>query len=151
MRAHAMLVLFIGLTASADPLAATPRPHTGAPALLIASLSWLAAPLRALFPTPEPLLNSAALTRELGWREVTLDVDDHGSALFLELSGRCCFASAVIQYSDGASDSLDLHQARRGSGLYLLQGFDRDRTVRQVTVGVEALSSRAYVGARLTR
>jgi len=124
---------------------------TPARGALFVPLVWLASPIRALFRGPQPLPNSAALGRERGSSQLTLDVDDHGSALFLELSGRFQFAHAVIEYGDGAQESLDLRQAARGSGLYELRTFDRDRDIHRVTLELKALSTTGYVGARLMR
>ena len=150
MRTRIICALPIGLAIAAVAEVAVPRASADV-RVLITPLGWLASPVLARFRAPQPLPNSAALTRERGWCNLTLDLDDHGSGLFLELSGRCCLASAAIEYADGARDSLDLHQARRGSGLYLLHAFDQDRGVRRVTLALEALSDRAYVGARLMR
>jgi hypothetical protein len=145
-----VLALSVGLTIATGPTAGVPRANGGVHALT-APLGWLASSLMALVPAPRPLINSGLLTRERGSCGLTLEVDDHGSALFLELSGRCRFTSAAIEYADGACDSLDLRRAKRGSGLYLLHEFEEDRRVRRVTLALEALSSRAYVGARLMR
>ncbi len=146
----AMVVLSVGLTMSSGPVAAASPANSGV-RVLIAPLHWLASPILALFAAPKPLANSAALSRDQGPHEVILDVGDHGSALYLELSGRCRFSSAAIEYADGARDTLDLHLANRGGGLYLLHEFEGDRSVRQVTLGLEALSQSAYVGARIMR
>ncbi len=144
------LALSVGLTITTGPTAGSPRANGGVHALT-APLGRLASSILQLLPGPRPLINSGLLTRERGSCDLTLDVDDHGSALLLELSGRCRFESAAIEYADGARDSLDLRQAKRGSGLYLLHEFDRDRDVRRVTLALAALSPRAYVGARLMR
>jgi len=144
------LALSSGVAIATGPTAGVPRANGGA-RVLTAPLGWLASSILALIPAPRPLINSGLLTRERGSCNMTLELDDHGSALFLELSGRCRFASAAIEYADGARDSLDLHHATRGSGLYLLHEFDGDRDVKCVTLALQALSPRAYVGARLMR
>src|SRR5262249_39185185 len=98
MRSLASVLLALRLGLGSGPTSTT-TPTRGV--ALILPLGWLASAVRTLFRAPQPLPNSVALARERGWSEVTLDVDDHGTALFLELSGRLLFTRAVIEYRDG--------------------------------------------------
>jgi len=141
-----LLLLHLGLTPG--PTSTAPRAARNA---LFVPLTWLASPVLALFKGPQPLPNSVALSRERGWSDVTLDVDNHGTALYLQLSGRFEFGRAVIEYGDGERDQLDLRQASRNSGIYELKTFDRDRDMHRVTLELKALSPTGYVGARLMR
>lgn len=143
-----LLAIHLGLT-PAPPSAAMPT-AAGRSALFV-PLGWLASPVLGLFRARPPLPNSVAVARERGWSEVTLDVDNHGTALFLEVSGRFQFSRAVIEYGDGECDQLDLRQAARSSGIYELKAFERDRDMHRVTLELKALSTTGYVGARLMR
>lgn len=128
----------------------TPAPR-GPGALLLAPFGLIASMTSSWLRTPTPLDNSALLDERDGWRDVVLDVRDHGWGLMLEVKGAAEFDRSTILLADGARLDLDLTGARRADGLFSLAEFVGDREVVAVGLRARARGDRAFVGVRLLR
>jgi hypothetical protein len=89
------------------------------------------------------------LARRDGWTSLTFDLNDQGSALFLEVQGKAEFETADILCEGGEVISVDLRHEVRGGGLYQLHDLGGQRRVSLVRVTARAQSGTARVGLRL--
>ncbi len=82
------------------------------------------------------------LNREEGWTEFTLNCDNTGTKLWLEVAaGRAQFDWAEVVFSDGEAQVVDMSEWTRGPGHYLLLDFANGRKVDHVRVVARAESS----------
>lgn len=145
------LLLLAGEPAVGSPAQAPPS-RTAAPTpLLVAPLGLIASIGSGANGCPTPLDNGARLLERDGWRDLVMNVNDHGWGVMIEVRGEAAFERSTILLADGTRLDLDLGGARRSDGLYALADFLADREVIAVGLRARARGSRAFVGVRLVR
>jgi hypothetical protein len=95
--------------------------------------------------------DSETLSRPDDWTELTLNVDDRGTQLYLELAGKVQLNFAEVVFENGATQVVDLGEKTRGDGIYSLLEFRDGRSVSHVRLVARARSDQARVILRMER
>lgn len=92
------------------------------------------------------------LSREEGWTEFTLNCDNNGTKLWLEVvSGRAQFDWAEVVFENGEAQVVDMNEWTRGPGYYLLLDFANGRKIDHVRVVARAESSEARLVLKIQK
>ena len=95
--------------------------------------------------------DSETLSRADDWTELTLNVDDRGTELYLELAGKVQLNFAEVVFENGATQVVDLGEKMRGEGIYSLLEFREGRSVSHVRMVARARSDQARVILRMEK
>lgn len=122
-----------------------------APAVFLVPVAW-GATVVAL-PERERLIweDAETLSKADDWTDFTLNVDDRGSQLFLELVGRAQLNFAEVVFRNGDAQVVDFNEKTRGPGIYNLLDFRDGREVSHVRMVARAKSDDARVIVRMAR
>jgi len=93
----------------------------------------------------DPPALERALASSSGWTTVGFEMGAPGRSCFVKVSGRAEFDRAEIVFADGDLRAVDLHGARRGTGLYELARWDDGREVLGVRMRARARTGTARI------
>ena len=122
-----------------------------APSVYLAPVVWTAAVVSL---PPRDLLvweDSETLTRDDDWTDFTLNVNDRGTRLFLEIDGKAQVEFAEVVYANGEAVAVDFAQGTRGAGTYSLLDFADGRKVSHVRMVARAKSDEARLVVRMAK
>ena len=91
------------------------------------------------------------LQKSEGWTEVTLEVNDRGEKLYLELTGRTQLDWAEVVFGNGQAEVVDFNAGTHRPGIYSLLDFRDGRTVRYVRLLARAKSPESRIIVRLQK
>lgn len=123
-----------------------------APAVFLAPVVWTAAVV-ATAPAPNLLVweDAETLTKDEDWTEFTLNCDQRGNKLYLEIAaGKAQFNFAEIVFENGDTQVVDFNEKTHEPGLYSLLDFKDGRKVDHVRMVARAKSDEARVVLRLS-
>ena len=94
--------------------------------------------------------DSESLERGDGWTEVTLNVDQRGRALLLDISeGAAQVSFAEVVFENGETQVVDFEDHQHKIGLYSLLDFKDGRKVDHVRLVAKASGKETEIGVRL--
>jgi hypothetical protein len=110
-------------------------------------------PLFVSLPPRERLVweDAETLQKSDGWTEVTLEVNDRGEKLYLELAGRAQLEWAEVVFGNGQAEVVDFNAGTHRPGIYSLLDFRDGRMVRYVRLLARAKSPESRITLRLQR
>ncbi len=121
------------------------------PRLFLAPVVWTAVVVAADAPAVKPVWeDSETLSKSDDWTEFSLEADQRGSKLFLQIDGRAQIDFAEVVFENGDTQVVDFETKTHGSGLYSLLDFKDGRKVDHVRVVARAESDEAKVVLRLS-
>lgn len=91
------------------------------------------------------------LQKSEGWTEVTLEVNDRGDKLYLELTGRTQLDWAEVVFGNGQAEVVDFNAGTHRPGIYSLLDFRDGRQVRYVRLLARAKSPESRIIVRLQK
>jgi hypothetical protein len=96
----------------------------------------VSSPAVVVLPARQRLVwqDSETIRRNEDWVESNFDVDNRGSALFLELRGQAQLHFAEITFGNGHVQVVDLNESLLPAGVYKLLDFRDSREVEAVRV-----------------
>jgi hypothetical protein len=95
--------------------------------------------------------DSETLQKYEGWTEVTLEVNDRGEKLYLELTGRTQIDWAEVVFGNGQAEVVDFNSGTFQRGIYSLLDFRDGRQVRYVRLVARAKSPESRIILRLQK
>ena len=95
--------------------------------------------------------DSEILQKSEGWTEVTLEVNDRGDKLYLELTGRTQLDWAEVVFGNGQAEVVDFNAGTHQPGIYSLLDFRDWRTVSYVRLLARAKSPESRMIVRLQK
>jgi hypothetical protein len=121
------------------------------PSVYLAPVAWSATVVS--LPPRERLVweDSQTLNESDGWTEFTLNVDDRGSKLFLDVQGKAQVEFAEVVYANGEAQVADFQERTCKPGTYGLLDFPDGRRVAYVRMVARARSDEARVVLRLAK
>ncbi len=130
------------------------RVPIGVPAAaFLAPVVWTSMVIAA--PPPPSLLvweDAETLSKPEGWTEFTLECNERGRKLDLEVAGgRVQFDWAEVVFANGDSRVVDFSEKTVGPGLYSLLDFRDGRKVDHVRVVAQAKSPEARVALKMEK
>jgi len=121
------------------------------PRVFLAPVVWTVAVIDAMPASCVPVWeDSETLSNDDGWTEFTLNADQRGCKLYLQVGGRVQFNFAEVVFENGDTQVVDFEEKTQGSGLYALLDFKAGRKVDHVRVVARAERGDATVGLRLS-
>src|SRR5262245_14731870 len=122
-----------------------------APRVFLAPVVWTVAVIDAMPAAYAPVWeDSETLSCDDGWTEFTLNADQRGFKLYLQVGGRVQFNFAEVVFENGDTQVVDFGEKTHGTGLYSLLDFKDGRKVDHVRVVARSASGDATVGLRLS-
>lgn len=121
-----------------------------APAVYVAPIVW--APLIVAAPARHLMVweDGETLYEDEDWTEFTLNVDDRGRKLFIQISeGRTQLNFAEVVFENGDTQVIECNEKTKGVGLYPLIDFKDGRKVDHVRVVARARDDEARVDVRM--
>ena len=111
------------------------------------------APVVVALPPRDRLVweDSETLVKSDGWTETTLEVNDRGDRLYLELTGRTQLDWAEVVFANGQAEAVDFRSGTYHPGIYSLLDFRDGRMVRYVRLVARARSLESRVILRLQK
>lgn len=102
------------------------------PGVFLAPVLWMAA--LASLPQNAPMAweDSETLSKADGWTDFTLNVNDRGTKLYLEVQGWAQLDFAEVVFASGEAQVVDFRESDRGAGVYSLLDFADGRKVSHV-------------------
>jgi len=92
------------------------------------------------------------LTRDEDWTEFTLNCNNTGTKLWLEVvSGEAQFDWAEVVFGNGEAQVVDMSEWKRGPGYYLLLDFRNGRTVDHVRLVARTETPEARVVLKIEK
>jgi len=120
------------------------------PRIFLAPLVWNVAVIDAMPASCAPVWeDSESLSDDEGWTEFTLNADQRGTKLYLQVGGHVQFNFAEVVFENGDSQVVDFDDHEHKIGLYSLLDFKDGRKVDHVRVVAKANSDATTVGVRL--
>ncbi len=122
------------------------------PRVFLAPLVW--APVMIAAPAPDHLVweDGETLTEEEDWSEFSLDVNDRGRKMYLQVvSGSVQAQFAEIVFENGETQVVDFEEKTHGPGHYSLLDFKDGRKVDHVRVVARAKSESARVVLKMAK
>ncbi len=129
-----------------------PRPAVlVTPAVFLAPVIWVATV--ATLPPRERLVweDSEKLVQDEDWTEFSLNVNDRGTHLFLEVEGRAQLNFAEVVFANGEAQVVDFNEGTRGPGVYSLLNFADGRKVSHVRFVARAKTPEARLITRMAK
>jgi len=123
-----------------------------APVVFLAPVVWTAAVITTA-PAHHALVweDAETLTKDEEWTEFTLDCDQRGTKLYLEIAaGKAQLNFAEVVFENGDTQVVDFDEKTHGPGLYSLLDFKDGRKVDHVRMVARAKSDQARVVLRLS-
>ena len=122
-----------------------------APAVFLAPVVWTATVVA--LPGRDALVweDSETLSKEEGWTDFTLNVEDRGTKLYLEIAGKAQLNFAEVVFENGDTGVVDFRENTRGPGFYSLLDFRDGRKVDHVRLVARAKSDEARIIVRMAR
>jgi hypothetical protein len=95
--------------------------------------------------------DSEVITRREDWVDTTLNVNNRGNALYLNIEGRARLDFAEVQFDNGQVQVVDFREGQVEQGTFLLLDFKNGRSVHSVRLIAKAQSPRAKLTVYLAR
>jgi hypothetical protein len=86
-----------------------------------------------------------------GWTEVTLEVNDPGERIDLELTGRTQLDWSEVIFGNGQAEVVDFNAGTHRPGIYSLRNFRDGLQVRYVRLLARAKSPESRIIVRLQK
>lgn len=120
-------------------------------AVFLAPVVW-AAYARPL-PAREVIVweDSETIFKDEGWTDFTLNVDDRGLRLFIEIVGKAQINFAEVVFENGDVQVVDFKDKSHGPGIYELLDFKDGRKVDHVRMLARAKSDEAKLILRMEK
>ena len=120
-------------------------------AVFLAPVVW-AAYARPL-PAREMIVweDSETISKDEGWTDFTLNVEDRGLRLFIEIVGKAQINFAEVVVENGDVQVVDFNEKTHGSGIYELFDFKDGRKVDHVRMLARAKSDEAKLILRMEK
>ncbi len=120
-------------------------------AVFLAPVVW-AAYARPL-PAREMIVweDSETLSKDEGWTDFTLNVEDRGLRLFVEIVGKAQINFAEVVFENGDVQVVDFKEKSHGPGIFELLDFKDGRTVDHVRMVARAKSDEAKLILRMEK
>ncbi len=111
------------------------------------------APRIVVLPAPDRLVweDSQVLYEDDDWTDFTLDVNDYGGALYLEITDPTQIDWCEVVFSDGYTRVVDFDRDVVRPGVYTLLDFAGRRDVQFVRVVARAMEPRARISVSMAR
>ncbi len=108
------------------------------PGVFLAPVLWMAA--IASLPPHAPMVweDSESLSRDDNWTDFTLNVNDRGRKLYLEIQGWAQLNFAEVVFANGETQVVDFRECDRGAGTYSVLDFKDGRKVSHVRMVARA-------------
>ncbi len=129
------------------------RPYRIAPSVFLPLVNWVGI-VSLTYPSSHLYVweDGETLIQEEDWAEFTLNCDNTGAKLWLEVaSGRVMFDWAEVVFENGEAQVLDMGESVRGPGHYPLLDFANGRRVDHVRMVARAESTEAKVVLRMQK
>lgn len=121
----------------------------------LAPVVFTGAVITAASAPPQDVLvwqDDETLARDEDWTEVTLNSDQRGTKLWLDLkSGRAQFDWAEVVFENGDATVVDFNERTWGEGLYSLLDFRDGRKVDHVRLVARARSDEARIALMMEK
>ena len=95
--------------------------------------------------------DSETITRREDWVDTTLNVNQRGNALYLNIDGRAHLDFAEVQYDNGQVQVVDFKEGRIESGTFRLLDFADGRGVNSVRLIVKSQTPRSKLTVYLAK
>lgn len=106
----------------------------------------------ALPPRPRLLWeDSETIARREDWVDTTLNVNNRGNALYLQIDGRAHLDFAEVMFENGQVQVVDFREGRVESGTFLLLDFANGRNVNSVRLVAKSQSPRSRLTVYLAK
>jgi hypothetical protein len=121
------------------------------PAVYAAPVVWTRTV--ASLPSRDRLLweDSEVITRREDWVDTTLNVNNRGNALYLNIEGRAHLDFAEVQFDNGQVQVVDFREGQVERGTFLLLDFKNGRSVNSVRLIAKSQSPRARITVYLAK
>jgi hypothetical protein len=108
---------------------------------------------RASLPPRDQLVweDSEKLSRNDDWTEVTFNVNDRGTKLFLQIDGKAQIEFAEVVYVNGEAQTVDFEEHAHDAGIYSLLDFPDGRKVSHVRMVARAQTDEARLSLRMEK
>lgn len=116
-----------------------------APHAFLVPIVWTAAAVTR--PDRETIVweDRETVSKDEDWTEFTLNVEDRGQRLLLEIDGRAQLNFAEVVFENGDVQVVDFNEKTHGSGVYSLLDLEDGRRVDHVRVVARAKSDEAKI------
>jgi hypothetical protein len=117
----------------------------------LAPVLW--APAVVMLPARDRLVweDSETLLKADDWTDFTLNVNDRGEKLYLELTGKAQLDFAEVVFGNGETQVVDFGEKTYGPGIYSLLDFRDGREVSHVRMIARAKSPETRLIVRMQR
>ena len=95
--------------------------------------------------------DSETITRSEDWVDTTLNVNQRGNALYLNIDGRAHLDFVEVQYDNGQVQVVDFKEGRIESGTFRLLDFADGRGVNSVRLIVKSQTPRSKLTVYLAK
>jgi len=95
--------------------------------------------------------DSETLSKDEGWTDFTLNVEDRGLRLFLEIAGKAQINFAEVVFDNGDVRVVDFNEKTHGPGIYELLDFKDGRKVDHVRIVARAKTDEAKLILRMEK
>src|SRR5262249_39916056 len=122
------------------------------PRVFLAPVFWR--PVVVVAPAADALVweDGETLSKDEEWTEFTLDVNDRGRALLIEIaSGSVDLDFAEVVFDNGDTQVVDFEEKTHDHGVYSLLDFRDGRKVDHVRVVAKAGSDTARVNLKMVK
>lgn len=123
-----------------------------APAVFLPPVVWT--PKLVVLPGPGRIVreDSETLDREDGWTDFTLDINDRGRRLFLQIAqGKVKISFAEVVFENGEVQVVDFSEKPIRPGVYSLLDFADGRNVDHVRMVALALDDSARIVVKMQK
>lgn len=95
--------------------------------------------------------DSEKISKDEDWTEFTLNVEDRGERLLVEIVGRAQINFAEVVFENGDAQVVDFNEKTHGTGVYSLLDFKDGRRVDHVRMVARAKSDEAKIVLRMVK
>jgi hypothetical protein len=122
-----------------------------APGVFLAPVVW--SPTVVAVPDRDYIVweDSETLSKDDDWTEFTLNVEDRGERMLVEVDGRAQLNFAEVVFENGDTQVVDFNEKTHGSGVYSLLDFKDGRKVDHVRMVARAKSDEAKIVLRMVK